>query len=85
MVSKRVINIVSACVAGSIAVGAITVHECGSSTDISLQSPSLIGPNAVPFCELESAGYEEASETAYVPISLGNASVDIDDYTFINL
>ena len=80
---KRSVNIISGCLAAAVTIGAITVHNCGSVNDISLQSPSLIGPNAIPFSELESAAYEEATETGYVPISLGNASVDIDDYTFV--
>ena len=76
----RLFNILSAACAAMIAVGSLTIYECGSNDEIGLQSPSLIGPNAV-----FNDGYadKEIEETGVVPLSLGNPSVDINDYTFV--
>lgn len=81
MVNKKAVNIVSAVVAASVAVGSVTTHNCGSSKEIDLQSPSLIGPNAVSFDDLDEPGYEEAEDTGFIAMSLKNAKFNIDDYT----
>lgn len=78
---NRLINIASAVVAAGIAIGCVSAYECGSSEEIDLQSPSLLGPDAVPFEELFYGRDLQAEETAYVPVSLGN--FDINDYTII--
>ena len=78
----RVFKIASAVVAAGIAVGSIGTYECGSKSDVSLQSPSLIGPNAVPFDIFYSPALD-IEETGIVPLSQGNVVVDINDYTFI--
>ena len=78
----RVFKVVSAFVAAGISVSAIGMQECGSTSEVSLQSPSLIGPNAVPFEELYSPALD-IEETGIVPLSRGNVTVDINDYTFI--
>ena len=83
MVNKKAVKIVSAVVAASVSVGSVTTHNCGSSKEIDLQSPSLIGPNAVTFDDFCSPAYEEAENTAYVPMSLKNAKFNIDDYTIV--
>lgn len=83
VVNKKAVNIVSAVVAASVAVGSVTTHNCGSSKEIDLQSPSLIGPNAVTFDDFCSPAYEEAENTGYVPMSLKNAKFNIDDYTIV--
>ena len=83
MVNKKAVNIVSAVVAASVAVGSVTTHNCGSSKEIDLQSPSLIGPNAVTFDDFCSPAYEEAENTGYIPMSLKNAKFNIDDYTIV--
>ncbi len=78
---NRLFNIISAACAAMIAIGSISIYECGSNDEIGLQSPSLIGPNAVSFDD----GYadQEVQETGVVPLSLGNPSVNINDYTFV--
>lgn len=78
----RIINVLSAVIAAGVAVGAISVHDCGSSNEIDLQSPSLIGPNAMSF---NTGAYEEPEtvETGSVPFSYGNPSVKLDDYTIV--
>lgn len=83
VVNKKAVNIVSAVVAASVAVGSVTTHNCGSSKEIDLQSPSLIGPNAFAFDDFYSPAYEEAEDTGYVPMSLKNAKFNIDDYTIV--
>ncbi|MBQ5768129.1 MAG: hypothetical protein IIV94_04495, partial [Clostridiales bacterium] len=83
MVNKKAVKIVSAVVAASVSVGSVTTHNCGSSKEIDLQSPSLIGPNAVTFDDFCSPAYEEAENTGYVPMSLKNAKFNIDDYTIV--
>lgn len=82
-VKKVVVNVASAVVAAGVAVGSVTANNIGSSKEIDLQSPSLIGPNAVTFDDFCSPGYEEAEDTGYVPMSLKNAKFNIDDYTIV--
>ena len=79
--NNRLFNILSAALAAMIAVGSICIYECGSREEISLQSPSLIGPNAVSFDD----GYSdvEVVETGVVPLSLGNPNVNINEHTFV--
>lgn len=73
------INIASAVVAAGIAVGCVSAYNCGSAEEIDLQSPSLLGPDAVPFEDLFYGQDLQAEETAYIPMRMGN--FDINDYT----
>ncbi|MBR2550543.1 MAG: C40 family peptidase [Clostridiales bacterium] len=77
----RLINIVSGVVAAGIAVGCVTAYTCGSAKEIDLQSPALLGDEAVSFEELFYGQDLQAEETAYIPMSMGN--FDINDYTII--
>lgn len=81
MLQNRLLNIVSAVVAAGIAVGCVSAYNCGSVKEIDLQSPSLLGPDAVPFEDLFYGQDLQAEETAYIPVSMGN--FDINDYTII--
>ena len=76
---NRLINIASAVVAAGIAVGCVSAYNCGSAKEIDLQSPSLLGPDAVAFEDLFYGQDLQAEETAYVSMSMGN--FDINDYT----
>ena len=77
----RLINIVSGVVAAGIAVGCVTAYTCGSAKEIDLQSPALLGDEAVSFEDLFYGQDLQAEETAYIPMSMGN--FDINDYTII--
>ena len=77
----RLINIVSGVVAAGIAVSCVTAYTCGSAKEIDLQSPALLGDEAVSFEELFYGQDLQAEETAYIPMSMGN--FDIKDYTII--
>lgn len=77
------VKITSAAVAAGVAVGAVNANNLGSSKEVDLQSPSLIGPNAVTFDDFCSPAYEEAEDTGFVPMSLKNAKFNIDDYTIV--
>ena len=78
----RVLNIVSAVMAASFAIGSICIYECGSKDRIGLQSPSLLAPGTQDFYERLLTEDEKVSETGVVSISLGNPNVSINDYTF---
>ena len=78
----RKLKVLSGVLSAVIAVGAISMPDCGSKNEVSLQSPSLMGPDAVPFTELYSPAMD-VDETEYVEIRLGNSSVNIDDYTIV--
>ena len=77
----RVFNIISGAVAAMIVVGSVCAYNCGSVEEIDLQSPSLLGPEAVSFEELFYGKDLQAEETASIPVSMGN--FDIKDYTII--
>ena len=68
-------------VAAGIAVGCVSAYNCGSVKEIDLQSPSLLGNEAVPFEDLFYGKDLQAEEVAYIPMSMGN--FDINDYTII--
>lgn len=81
----RAVKLISACLSAGIAVGSITTHECGSSKEVALQSPMLLASGS-SFNIFEDSYEEEdveAIETAFVPVSYGNASLNINDYTFV--
>ena len=82
MQNNRVVNIVSAALAATFAIGSICIYECGSKDRIGLQSPSLLAPGSVDFYERQLMDDAEISETGVVTISLGNPNVSINDYTF---
>ena len=67
--------------AAGIAVGSVSSYNCGSTDEIDLQSPSLLGADAVSFEDLFYGKDLQAEETACIPISLGN--FDINDYTIV--
>ncbi len=82
---NRAIKLVSAVISAGIAVGSISAHECGSVKEVALQSPNLFaGGSSFNIFEDD---YEEenieAIETAFMPVSYGNARLDINDYTFV--
>ena len=81
LLRNRLINIVSAVVAAGIAVGCVSAYNCGSVEEIDLQSPSLLGPDAVSFEDLFYGQDLQEEEIAYMPVSMGN--FDINDYTII--
>ncbi len=76
---SKLINIASAVVAAGISVGSVSAYTCGSANEIDLQSPSLLGSDAVDFEDLFYGEDLQAEETAYMPVSMGN--FDINDYT----
>lgn len=81
--NKRVINFASAFLAASVAVGAVSAHDCGSENDISLQSPTLTGKSS---CVLNSEPVVDVpTETGTMPVSYGRPSINIDDYTVVLL
>ncbi len=77
---NRLINITSAVVAAGVAVSSVSAYNCGSEEEIDLQSPSLLGADAVSIEDLFYGQDLQAEETAYIPMSMGN--FDINDYTF---
>ena len=77
----RVINIISGVVAAVIVVGSVCAYNCGSVEEINLQSPALLGSEAVSFEDLFYGKDLQAEETASIPVSMGN--FDIKDYTII--
>lgn len=77
----KAVNIVSAVVAAGIAVGAVSAHNCGSADEVSLQSPSILGPDAAPF-DVDGAAME-SEEIGIIPMTFGNAHFDINKYTYV--
>ena len=77
----RAVNIISAVLAAGIAVGSVTAHNCGSVKEVALQSPSLLGSEAVSFEELFYGQDLQAEDIGYIPVSMGN--FDINDYTIV--
>ena len=78
----KAVNIVSAVVAASVAVGGINAHNCGSADEVALQSPSILGPDAHPFDIYGPA--MESEEVGIVPMSFGNADFDINKFTYVD-
>ena len=78
----KAVNIVSAVVAAGIAVGSVSAHCSGSADEVALQSPSMLGPDAVPFDQLysDALDYEEAG---VISTSYGNADFDLSKYTYV--
>lgn len=78
----RVFKILSACLAAGIAVGSLSMHKCGSEKKIELQSPSLLGPDAVQFEGIYGAALD-IDDTGMVPMSYNNANFNIDRFTIV--
>ena len=68
--------------AAGIAVGSLSMHKCGSEKKIELQSPSLLGPDAVQFEGLYGAALD-IDDTGMVPMSYNNANFNIDKFTIV--
>ena len=79
MNNQRIFNIVSAGIAAVIAVSSLCIYECGSTSRIGLQSPSLLGAGKVDFFERQLMDDDEIAETGVVPMSLGNPNISIND------